>query len=204
MGRFYQSHSAWPVNQPALRSRWEIRLCAAGSDGGGAMASQLKPAPLASLIAGGGMQPARRLVGQETWTGHPARVAETGRSLARSISACFESAALAKLGSSCRRRFEHEVDHRRIERPSRLPAAPGETTLPLLPLGPDGVRWLPPRRTHSDAPRQDNRGLRPCQRAPCGPREKESASPFRDADWRRGWDSNPRSLSAHALSKRAR
>ena len=31
-----------------------------------------------------------------------------------------------------------------------VPAAPGDTSLPLLPLGPDGVRRAPPRRTHPD------------------------------------------------------
>jgi len=30
------------------------------------------------------------------------------------------------------------------------PAAPGDTPLPLLPLGPDGIRKAPPRRTHPD------------------------------------------------------
>jgi hypothetical protein len=30
------------------------------------------------------------------------------------------------------------------------PAAPGDTSLPLLPLGPGGVRKAPPRRTHPD------------------------------------------------------
>ncbi len=30
------------------------------------------------------------------------------------------------------------------------PAAPGDTSLPLLPFGPDGVRKAPPRRTHPD------------------------------------------------------
>ena len=31
------------------------------------------------------------------------------------------------------------------------PAAPGSAHLPLLPLGPDGVRRFPPRRTHPDS-----------------------------------------------------
>jgi len=33
------------------------------------------------------------------------------------------------------------------------PAAPGYTSLPLLPLGSDGVRRAPPRRTHPDGKR---------------------------------------------------
>ena len=34
------------------------------------------------------------------------------------------------------------------------PAAPRITFLPLLPLGPDGVRRFLPRRTHPDTPRR--------------------------------------------------
>ncbi len=39
----------------------------------------------------------------------------------------------------------------RSERPGRHPAAPGDSSLPLLPLGPDGVRRAPPRRTRPSA-----------------------------------------------------
>jgi len=44
-----------------------------------------------------------------------------------------------------------------------LPAAPGGFFLPLLPLGPDGVRRPPPRRTRPDVPLEHNRPLDGCQ-----------------------------------------
>ena len=49
------------------------------------------------------------------------------------------------------------------ERRAGNPAAPGGSPLPLLPLGPDGVRRSPPRRTHPDARLEDNPRTRGCQ-----------------------------------------
>ena len=42
------------------------------------------------------------------------------------------------------------------------PAAPGDTFLPLLPFGPDGIRRAPPRRTHPDGG-EDTRCTGGCQ-----------------------------------------
>ena len=43
------------------------------------------------------------------------------------------------------------------------PAAPGGALLPLLPLGPDGFRKSPPRRTHPDAIAQLTSQTKGCQ-----------------------------------------
>ena len=52
------------------------------------------------------------------------------------------------------------------------PAAPGDTSLPLLPLGPDGIRRAPPRRTHPDGG-EDTRCVWGCQQGKEEKKEEE-------------------------------
>jgi hypothetical protein len=87
------------------------------------------------------------------------------------------------------------------ERRAGNPAAPGGSPLPLLPLGPDGVRRSPPRRTHPDARLEDNPRTRGCQPLaephPTGPR-----SPPHPRDYWRPIQSATRRPAAAAVLTR--
>ncbi len=100
------------------------------------------------------------------------------------------------------------------------PAAPKRDYLPLLPSGSGGVRRLLPRRTQSSTSLNSDRtkssepqrgvrsrysGLRVQGTASSPPSttNRMLVQYFVKVKWRRGWDSNPRSIAAYAISNRA-
>ncbi len=92
------------------------------------------------------------------------------------------------------------------------PAAPGRSSLVLLPSGPDTVRKDPPRRTRSSTLRgrcrpsmthTSRQAFNPAL-ADCGFRAPLPPRLARQIQWRREWDSNPRGgFAAYTISNRA-